>query len=221
MDVGEVDEPESDTAPLARPGAKNAGMNLVSVSTSASGRASWATAGAEVARGGVSSSRICSVSSRWPFERSSQAFKRQAEHADRVRLPHPEQRRRHREVLVDPRERERLRDVLRPARRRQRQRLLASCDPARAAAEHRAELRVVEAGHPGRAQRGEQRGRLRPVRVVGGVEHLLGRDEPVEVEQVERAPDGGVEEDAGPAGEMARERGEVGDAAWAMISCGS
>ena len=35
---------------------------------------------------------------------------REAEHADRVGLARPEQRRRHREVLVDARERERLRD---------------------------------------------------------------------------------------------------------------
>ena len=35
---------------------------------------------------------------------------RQAEHADRVLLPRPEQRRRHREVLVDARERHRLRE---------------------------------------------------------------------------------------------------------------
>ena len=34
---------------------------------------------------------------------------REAEHADRVRLPQPEKRHRHREVLVDPRELHRLR----------------------------------------------------------------------------------------------------------------
>src|SRR5207244_12822201 len=35
----------------------------------------------------------------------------------------------------------------------------------------------------------------------------------VEVEQVDGAPDGGIEEDAGLAGETLRERGEVGDPA--------
>jgi hypothetical protein len=122
----------------------------------------------------------------------------QAEHADRVRLPHPEERRRHREVLVDPREGERVRDVLRSSRRGQRQRLLARRDPAGAAAQHRPQLLVVEARHVRGPERGEQRAGLRPVRVVGCVEHLLGRDEPVEVEQVERAPDRRVEEDARP-----------------------
>ena len=94
---------------------------------------------------------------------------------------------------------------------RQRQRFLGVGDPRRAAAEHRAELAVVESGHPRRADREQERGRLATVGVVGGVEHLLGRDEAEEVEDVERAPDRGVEEDAWPAGEVAGERGEVGD----------
>ena len=80
----------------------------------------------------------------------------EAEDADGVRLAHPEERRRHREVLVDPREGERVRDVLRAARGRQRQRILTRRDPAGAAAEHRLELFVVEPGHPRRAERGEQ-----------------------------------------------------------------
>ena len=177
-----------------------------SVSSSASGKSA-----PEIARGAeqlADQLRLLAVAVRALVA----GVQRQAEHADRVRLPHPEERRRHREVLVDPRERERVRDVLRPARRRQRQRFLARRDPARAAAEHRPQLLVVEPRHPGGAERGEQRRRLRPVRVVGGVEHLLGGDEPVEVEQVERAPHGGVEEDARPAGEVACERGQVGDA---------
>src|ERR671930_155510 len=42
---------------------------------------------------------------------------REPEHADRVRLPRPEQRRRHRQVLVDPRKGHRLRERPAPARR--------------------------------------------------------------------------------------------------------
>ena len=82
-----------------------------------------------------------------------------------------------------------------------------------AAAEHRPQLALVEACHPRRAQREQQRGGLLPVGVVGGVEHLLGRDEAEEVEDVERAPDRGVEEDARMAGEAAGERRQVGDPA--------
>ena len=40
---------------------------------------------------------------------------------------------------------------------------------------------------------------------------MLGRNAPVEVEQVDRAPGRGVEEDALPAGHLDREVGEVGD----------
>ena len=52
----------------------------------------------------------------------------------------------------------------------------------------------------------------RAVRVVGGVQHLLRGDLAVEVEQVEAAPDGGVEEDALEAAETSGETGHVGDA---------
>ena len=72
---------------------------------------------------------------------------------------------------------------------------------------------VVEARDPGRAQREQERAGLLAVGVVRGVEHLLRRDEPEEVEEIERAPDRRVEEDARAAREAARECGEVGDAA--------
>ena len=61
---------------------------------------------------------------------------------------------------------------------------------------------LVEAGEHRRAQRDQERARLLAVGVVRGVEDLLGRDEVVEVEQVDRAPDGGVEEDARLAAEV-------------------
>ena len=60
---------------------------------------------------------------------------REAEHADRVRLPRPEERRRHREVLVDARELQRLRERLVAVRRR---RLGSGCPSASAFAVLRA-----------------------------------------------------------------------------------
>ena len=48
-----------------------------------------------------------------------------------------------------------------------------------------------------------QRARLLSIRIVRGVEHLLRRDLAVEVEEVDRAPRGGVEEDAGARAEDA------------------
>ena len=82
-------------------------------------------------------------------------------------------------------------------------------------------LFVVKAREPGDAEREEQRARLLSVRVVGGVEELLRRDAVEHVEQVDRAPDGRVEEDAGAPAEGLRERREVGDPPWAMISWAS
>ena len=79
--------------------------------------------------------------------------------------------------------------------------------------EHGAHLRLVEAGDLRGAEREQERARLLAVGVVRGVEHLPRRDEAEEVEKIERAPDRGVEEDAGVAREAVRERGEVGDAA--------
>ena len=59
----------------------------------------------------------------------------------------------------------------------------------------------------------EERRRLLPVRVVARVDDLLGRDLAIEVEEVDRAPRRGVEQDALAARHAARERGEVGDPA--------
>ena len=73
-------------------------------------------------------------------------------------------------------------------------------------------LPFVEPGGPGGAQGDQERARLLPVRIVGRVQHLLGRDLPVEVEQVDRAPDRGVEEHAGRPGEVRRQPGKIGDA---------
>ena len=85
-------------------GARRRAMRSPSSSTSASAR--------QRSRAVPSSSRICSSSSGWPF-RSSAGVQREAEHADRVGLARPEERRRHREVLVDARERHRLRERVR------------------------------------------------------------------------------------------------------------
>ena len=52
-----------------------------------------------------------------------------------------------------------------------------------------------------------------PYGKVRGVEELLGRDPAERVEQVDRAPDRRVEEDARPPGEGLGESGEIGDAA--------
>ena len=100
---------------------------------------------------------------------------------------------------------------LAPDRRARLERRLAVGDPARGAVEHRPQLLLVEPGDLRRAQRDQQRARLLPVGIVGGVDDLLGRDEVVEAEQVDRAPDRGVEVDAGHAAEGGRQRGEVGD----------
>ena len=58
----------------------------------------------------------------------------------------------------------------------------------------------------------QQRAGLPAVRVVGGVEDLFRRDESQQPEQVDRAPDRGVEEDAALAREAGGEVGKVGDA---------
>ncbi len=88
-------------------------------------------------RAALSSSRICSVSSRWPFERSSQAF------SARPSTPIVSACRIHRSGVAIERYWWMRANVsgcamsCGPARRRQRQRLLARRDPARAPAEHR------------------------------------------------------------------------------------
>ena len=99
------------------------------------------------------------------------------------------------------------------ARRRGRlERRLAVRDADRVAREHVAHVVLVEAGRARRAERDQQRRRLLAVRVVGGEEDLLRGDVAEDVEQVDGAPDGGVEEDARLAAEALGERGQVGDA---------
>ena len=88
---------------------------------------------------------------------------------------------------------------------------LAGGDPSRVAAEHEAQLLVVEAGELGRPHGHEQRVRLAAVGVVGRVDDLLGRDLPVQVEQVDGAPDGRVEEDARDPAQPAGQTRHVGD----------
>src|SRR5262249_22078815 len=104
-----------------------------------------------------------------------------------------------------------LRKRAAPAWARERLGRLVVRDPARALAEQEAELALVEAHEPGRSERREQGVRLASVWVVGGVEDLLRRDLPVEVEQVDCAPNGGVEVDAGDSAESSGQAGHVGD----------
>ena len=83
------------------------------------------------------------------------------------------------------------------------------------AAERPSMSRTSSSESPARQRRakGEQeRAGLLPVRVVGGVQHLAGRDAREHVQEVDRAPDRGVEVDARPPGEALGERGEIGDA---------
>ena len=134
------------------------------------------------------------------------------EHADRVGLARPEERRRHRQVLVDAREHRRLGErVAAPAPGVGSSGGSPSAIRFALPASMSRMLVVVVAGDARRAQRDQQRARLLAVREVGRVQHLLGRDLPVEVEQVDRAPRRGVEEDARLAGEVAHQRAEVGD----------
>ena len=97
---------------------------------------------------------------------------REPDDADRVRLAHPEQRRRHRQVLVDARQLHRLGEhVRRRVGLRRLVRRLAVGDPVRAF--RRASSRSCSSSKPGglrRAERDQQRARLPAVRVVRGVQ---------------------------------------------------
>ncbi len=84
-------------------------------------------------------------------------------------------------------------------------------DPCRSVVEQGAHLVVVEPRGPGRPDGHQQRVRLAAVRVVRRIDDLLGWDEAIEVEQVQRAPDGRVEEHPGASGEIACHCGEVDD----------
>ena len=179
-----------------------------SVSSSASGSVRHRS------RAASSSSRICSSSSRRvPFALVA-GVEREPEHADRVRLPRPEERRRHREVLVDARERDRLREDVVPARRasaRAAARRRRSGWRCRRACSRSCRLVAARRRRAVRSEMSSDAG-LPAVRVVGGVDDLLRRDEPEEAEQVDRAPDRGVEEDARACPRSGRRAfGEVGD----------
>ena len=88
---------------------------------------------------------------------------------------------------------------------------LAVGEPVRVPGEHAAKLLLGEPGAVRGAERDEQRARLLAVREVGRVDDLLGRDAAVQVEQVDRAPGRGVEEDVLPARHHRREVRHVGD----------
>ena len=94
-------------------------------------------------------------------------------------------------------------------RRRQR---AAVPDRESRATEHPADLRLVEAREPRRAQREQELVRQPAVRIVGCEQDLLRRHLPHQVEEVDDAPQGGVEEHPGHVREVAREAAEVGDA---------
>ena len=72
-------------------------------------------------------------------------------------------------------------------------------------------LDVVEAGEARRADRHEQRVRLSPIRVVGRVHDLFRRHLSEEIEEIEGAPDRGVEVHAGDPSQATGERGHVRD----------
>ena len=75
------------------------------------------------------------------------------------------------------------------------------------------QLAIVEARDSlRRPDRDEERVRLTTVRVVRGVDDLLRGDLAEEVEEVDAAPDGGVEEDARDPSEPPGEAGHVRDA---------
>jgi len=73
-------------------------------------------------------------------------------------------------------------------------------------------LPVVEAGDAGHPRSEEQRAGLLAVGVVRGVDDLFRWHEPQQLQQVDRAPYGRVEEDAALTGEAVREVREIGDA---------
>ena len=88
---------------------------------------------------------------------------------------------------------------------------LAAGDPVGVVPEDRADLRLVEARGARCLHRQQERARLLAVRVVRGVQDLLRRHLAEEVEQVDGAPDRGVEEDPAAPRETRREPGHVGD----------
>src|SRR5262249_6196282 len=88
---------------------------------------------------------------------------RKAEHADPVWLPRPEQRRRHREVLVDPSEAHRLREGLHTLWRRGLTRRLPGGDAACISGQDIPYLLVRQPAQTRRPQRGQQGGRLLPL----------------------------------------------------------
>ena len=97
-------------------------------------------------------------------------------------------------------------------RRGQRGQRVAVRDRERRSAEHAADLGLVEAREPRRAEREQELVRQAAVRVVGREQDLLRRHLAHQVEQVDDAPQRGVEEDAGHVREVACEAAEVGDA---------
>ena len=109
---------------------------------------------------------------------------------------HPEQRRRHRDVLVDPGQRQRLRDRVGALRRRQLGQRVAVHDRERRLPEHAADLASRRSARA--APRGARAGAIRQpaVGVVRREEDLLRRHLAHQVEEVDDAPQRGVEEDA-------------------------
>ena len=121
---------------------------------------------------------------------------RRAEDADRVRLSSPEERSGHGDVVVDAREAQRLPKLPDAARLRGGDRRLPVGDARGRAAEHVAHLVLREPRH----ERGPQRDQLglqaAARRVVRCVENLARGDPSEHVQEVDRAPDRGVEVDA-------------------------
>jgi hypothetical protein len=167
----------------------------------------------------VTSSRIRSRSSSCP-SRSAQAFSARPEHADRVGLPVQRSG-----VAIERYWWIRAKaigcsKVSLPVGEVGFQRPVAVRDAARIAGEHRTHCSSSNPATFAVAARSE-RARLLAVGVVGGVDDLLGRDEVVEAEQVDRAPDRGVEEDLRLAAEARSEPPRSAIPRGSMIRCAS
>ena len=86
------------------------------------------------------------------------------------------------------------------------------------AAEHVAHLLLREPGDERGAQREEEGARLLAVGVVRRVQHLAGRDAREHVQEVDRAPDRGVEVDPGRPAKQSERAARSAIPAWAMMS---
>ena len=150
--------------------------NVVRATVRASGSSCASGSVRQSSRAATSSSRIWSSSADVAVA-LVRRVQGEAERAERVLLAGEEHRHRHREVLVDACQRHRLGEHVRALRLRRLERRLAVGDAVRVAGEHVHDLRLVRPATRAVRSDDEKRLRLPAVRVVGGVEDLLGRHE--------------------------------------------